>query len=375
MTVRRALTIAIALLLAGQGAALAGHNDPSPHVAAMGRAAPPTSSSTTSTEAPVTTTSPTTTEVPPATTAAPRPVTTRPKTTTPRKPAAAPAPPPPPPAPNPGSIAAAFYYGWYPSSFSNPGTHYHPTAGQYDSNDLGTVKRQIDEMRYGGMQAAIASWWGPATWPNNPYGYQTVDRAFGVDLQAAHGTPFQWALYFESGAPAFADRSPAVLQSATQYIAAHYANDPNYLHIAGRPVIFVWPNAGDGCDMVQRWHDVAPGFYVVQKRFPNFQACAGQADSWHEYSPNLSQTEVKPWSFSVSAGFWRYDESTPRLARDPARYDGAVRAMAASTAQWKLVTTFNEWGEGTAVEPAAEWATASGYGVYLDILHKYLGSR
>jgi hypothetical protein len=49
--------------------------------------------------------------------------------------------------------------------------------------------------------------------------------------------------------------------------------------------------------------------------------------------------------------------------------------MAASPAMWKLVTTFNEWGEGTAIEPAQEWASPSGYGVYLDIMHAVLGSR
>jgi len=43
--------------------------------------------------------------------------------------------------------------------------------------------------------------------------------------------------------------------------------------------------------------------------------------------------------------------------------------MNASGAPFQLVTTFNEWGEGTAVESATEWASASGYGAYLDVLH------
>ncbi|HXD10089.1 MAG TPA: DNRLRE domain-containing protein, partial [Anaerolineales bacterium] len=36
---------------------------------------------------------------------------------------------------------------------------------------------------------------------------------------------------------------------------------------------------------------------------------------------------------------------------------------------FQLVTTFNEWGEGTSVEGAQEWASSSGYGAYLDALH------
>jgi hypothetical protein len=43
--------------------------------------------------------------------------------------------------------------------------------------------------------------------------------------------------------------------------------------------------------------------------------------------------------------------------------------MVASREPWQLVTTFNEWGEGTAVESASEWSSASGYGAYLDVLH------
>src|SRR5947209_13097461 len=195
----RALAVAVVLLLAAGGTAAASHSDASTKVA-VGRSVPdPTTSST---EAPTTSTSddPTTTVAAPTSSAptTPRPASTSaPRTTAAPKPK--PAPPPPPPPPTPSGFTAAFHYGWYPSSFSNPGTKYHPSAGQYSSNDPATVKRQIDQMRYAGMQAAIASWWGPASAPGLPYGYQTVDTAFGVDLQAAHGTPFTWGIYFESG--------------------------------------------------------------------------------------------------------------------------------------------------------------------------------
>ena len=49
--------------------------------------------------------------------------------------------------------------------------------------------------------------------------------------------------------------------------------------------------------------------------------------------------------------------------------------MISSGAEFQLVTTFNEWGEGTAVEPAPEWASSSGNGNFLDVLHDELGGR
>jgi hypothetical protein len=64
-------------------------------------------------------------------------------------------------------------------------------------------------------------------------------------------------------------------------------------------------------------------------------------------------------SYSISPGFW-LKGNTMRLARDINRWSQNVRDMVASGANWQLVTTFSEWGEGTAVEPATQWASASG---------------
>jgi len=352
--------------------AVAAHGTASTKVAA-GRSVPSSTSSTTST-----TEDPTTTSSDPTTTLG-APVSSQPSaprsTSAPRAPSAprstaAPKPKPAPPPPGPVSgITAAFFYNWYPDSFGNPGTKYHPIGAPYSSNDSNWVKHQIDEMRYAGMQAGIASWWGPAA-NTSDHAIKSIDTAVPVDLQAAHGTPFQWSLYFESGSPGLSDRSVGGLRNDLQYIKDHYANDPNYLHVDGRPVIFVWPNAGDGCNMVQNWHDANIGFYIVQKRFDGWQSCTGLSDSWHEYSPNVYRSVLTPYSYSVAAGFNTFDSKGPYLARDPGQFDAAVAAMASANVQWKLVTTFNEWGEGTAIEPASEWGNT-----YLDILHNHLGSR
>jgi hypothetical protein len=75
------------------------------------------------------------------------------------------------------------------------------------------------------------------------------------------------------------------------------------------------------------------------------------------------------YSYAISPGFWQQGQGV-RLARDLARWEQNVRDMVASGAPWQVVTTFNEWGEGTSVESAVEWASPSGYGVYLDALHR-----
>jgi putative cell wall-binding protein len=269
-----------------------------------------------------------------------------------------------PPAPQYGpadKVTAAFYYGWYPGNWYAMNPHYAPDIGKYDSLDAEVVRRHIEQMRYSGMNAAIASWWG--------IGHGT-DRALPVDLRESEGTPFAWGAYYELEGPGLPNKSPSEIRADLDYLW-RYTSHPNWLHRNGKPVVFVWPDDNDACDMAQRWADANQGqWYVVQKRFPGWTGCQHLADSWHEYGPGAKHFDVRPFSFVVSPGFWRHDLEAPWLVRDPARFDESVRLMKESGAPWQLVTTFNEWVEGTSVEPSPEWGTT-----YLDILHRHYGYR
>jgi hypothetical protein len=121
--------------------------------------------------------------------------------------------------------------------------------------------------------------------------------------------------------------------------------------------------------MADRWKQAnTVGAYVVLKVFPGFDKCASQPNSWHQYSPAVSDSQQGSLSYSISPGFWLKGASV-RLPRSVSRWNQSVRNMVASGTKWQLITTFSEWGEGTAVEPAQEWGSASGYGQYLDALH------
>jgi hypothetical protein len=275
-------------------------------------------------------------------------------------------------------IRAAFYYPWFPESWTQGGvypfTNYNPTLGFYSSRDLATVQSHIRSMKYGGMRAGIASWWGRTHWTNT---------AIPTLLQAARneGADFRWALYYEAeGNPIAPGPNPtsADIASDLTYIWQNYAQDDMYLKVNGRPVVFAYGDEADtasGCAMSQRWVDArnaAPGnFYIVLKVFPQNTTCPAQPDNWHQYAPANATDNQGTHSFTISPGFW-LKNGPVRLARDPARWAQNVAQMRASNANFELVTTFNEWGEGTAVESAAEWASPSGQGTYLDTLHASL---
>ncbi|MCS7256957.1 MAG: DNRLRE domain-containing protein [Thermomicrobium sp.] len=261
-------------------------------------------------------------------------------------------------------IRAVFYYPWFPEAWKQSGifpfTHYHPTLGYYDTGDATVIRQHIAAMQYGGIQAAIASWWGQ--------GHHT-DVDFAKILQASDGTGFKWAIYHEQEGQR--DLTPDEIRSDLTYIRDRYANDPDYLRVNGKFVVFVYNADDSSCEVADRWVPVARelGAYLVLKVFSGYRTCANQPDSWHQYGPAVAADQQRGYSYTISPGFWLATDSQPRLARDPNRWAQNVRDMVASGEPWQLITTFNEWGEGTAVESADEWASPSGFGVYLDILH------
>ena len=262
-------------------------------------------------------------------------------------------------------LRGAFYYEWFPQEWNqegiNPFTHYHPSAGLYSSDDVSIVRRHIAAMQYGNVQFGIASWWGQTA--------PIIDGRFALALHSAAGTGFKWAILYEP--EGYGDPAASQIQADLSYITTKYGNDPGYLRLNGRPVVFVYSaNNDDGCGVADRWRQGnTVGADLVLKIVPGYQTCANQPGAWFEYGPTFPALAVGSNAYVISPGFYRAGESTPRLARDLSRWKANIRAMVASRASFQLVTTFNEWGEGTAVESATEWATPSGFGAYLDALH------
>jgi hypothetical protein len=293
-----------------------------------------------------TTTTPTSTTPPPTT----------PTTTTPQPSSGQPAFP----------IRAAFYYPWFPEAWSQHGitpyTKFTPTLGRYAITDTATIQNHIRALQYGQVEAVISSWWGQGS---------KEDARFPMllDQTVKAGSPLRWAPYYEE--ESLGDPTPAKIANDLAYIKSRYASHPAYLRVGGRPVIFAFSTGSDGCGMADRWTaaNANQNFYVVLKVFSGYQSCASQPASWHQYGPAKASDEQSGYSFAISPGFNKADEASARLPRDVMRFRQNVRDMVASGEPWQLVTTFNEWGEGTAVESAAEWASASGYGRYLDALH------
>jgi len=264
------------------------------------------------------------------------------------------------------SIRIAAYYPWFPEGWVHaqidPFTHYRPSLGFYDAGRPAVIARHIRSMQWGRITAATYSWWGQ--------GSQT-DGRFAAHLAAGSKLGFQWAIYHEL--EGYGDPSVESIRADLEYIRDNYASSPGYLKLGGRPVVFVYGDKDDGtgCGAATRWATAnqTVGAYLVLRSFKGYRACEASIDGWHPYSANKNEFDLFPFAYSISPGFYFAPDSRPTRRRSVRSWTRMVRRMADSPAQFHFVISFNEWGEGTAVESAVQWASRSGYGRYLDVLH------
>src|SRR5215211_2145756 len=256
-------------------------------------------------------------------------------------------------------VRAAFYYPWFPES-ERWATRYEPSLGKYDSSNPQVLTTHVAQARYAGLDAFISSYWGKDT---------PTARRLPLLLEIAAQQGFHMSAYYEpESLPT--PPSDSVLSAdfdSLYQLTTHAA----WLRMAGRPVLFVYNTGPEAnCSAVSRLMAASSGrFYLNLKVFGGYRHCPDQPDSWHQYVPATGFDQQAGYSATVSPGFFKFDEQAPRLARDPRRFEADLHRQVASGSPWQLVTSFNEWGEGTAVEPSRQWQSPSGFGAYVDAMH------
>lgn len=298
-------------------------------------------------------------------------------------------------------LVLAFHYVWYGTPFGPAGgwrhwsggteprynpdlvfdgkrmidaPHY-PLDGVYDSGDPVVIRRQLAELRQAGVDASIVSWWGIDDYS---------DQVLNALVREAAATGYRLTVYYET--PMVARRKgeqseAARIQTDLRYLLEKHAGSRSWLHVAGRPAIViyrvdlyplaVWQEVKDGLR--------AAGFepFFVGDTF-NLEALAVM-DGLHIYNParrllsgeDLAATyqrisaevrrQGKLFAATVIPGFDDRKIRTPGtfLAReDGGCYNRTWQAAFASQPDWVLVTSWNEWHEGSEIEPSREYGTA-----------------
>ncbi len=273
----------------------------------------------------------------------------------------------------------AFYYAWFDQNTWESGQSVDLPAGRYNSADPATIERQVAQARGAGIDALVQSWYGPQVENNQ------TETNFRILLDKTQAQGMQAGINFETTSPFLAD-SGAVSNALSTLITTH-ARHPAYLRFQGKPVIFFWRQQRFS---VEEWaairNQIDPDhntIWIAEGVDISYQSVfdghhlysiawaaspAGQLAKWGDrVRAYESENGVERlWVATAMPGY--NDTNLPRAdafavaRRNGDYYRETWQGAVASQPDMIIITSFNEWPEGTHIEPSQSYGN-----LYLDV--------
>jgi hypothetical protein len=268
-----------------------------------------------------------------------------------------------------GMTVSAFYYPWYgtPTAdgtfqhWSQDGklpprsiaSNYWPKRGVYSSSDQAVLAAQMKEIKRAGITDVAVSWWG---WGS------PEDQRLPAVIRAAHKVDLTVSVHIEP----YGERSVANVEDAIGHLEAMGVTT-FYLY---RPQDQGW---AEWAPMNDRLEDVR----VFAQTGLVGQALAGHFDGVYTYDVLIYGGESFPricqqahavgllCAPSVGPGYdarAAVGDMRVKSRRDGVTYDSMWQGALAANADLVTITSYNEWHEGTQIEPAKNRA---GYDTYV----------
>jgi hypothetical protein len=252
-------------------------------------------------------------------------------------------------------------------------SHYYPLIGPYDSGDPAVIEYHFLLIKLAGFDGIIVDWYGLV----NLFDYPLLHRNTTALFPAAAKIGLKIGICYEdqtipklvdAGTIAAHDR---VKHSRTilEWLRKNWFAEPSYLALDGRPVLLSFGHSG----LTDReWAEVLPEgasgpIYLSEHRR---RPCASGAFDWPVPNDGLARLDrfekaAKDWPVAMPAAFPRFHDiyseakvhdSYGMIPDDNGRtFVTTLKRAITSGAALAQVVTWNDWGEGTAIEPSAEF--------------------
>jgi hypothetical protein len=269
-------------------------------------------------------------------------------------------------------LVLAFYYTWFDENTWTPTMIPDMPATPYLSRERATIERHVAHAQDAGIDAFVTSWYGPQEENNQ------TEKNLRTLLDVAQARGFYATVDFEVTSPFYASQADVV--AALHYLLDTHAQHPAFLRYAGKPVIFFWRQQSydvatwaalrqqvdpahttlwiaEGLDLA--YQDVFDGHHLYNVTWNPPTDPAHTAAKFRrridEY--NAAHGTHKLWIATAMPG---YDDT--HVAGRPGSYiqprdNGAYYrqtwgAAMASRPSMIVINSFNEWREGTMIEPS-----------------------
>lgn len=302
----------------------------------------------------------------------------------------------------------AFYYPWYGNPATDNGAGwrhwvpnstgtqsgavaYQPSDGLYSSDDSTEVAHQLAEAKAAGITGFISSWWGPGDY---------TDKNLSVELQQAQQNGMKITAIIEPGAVSgTGDALVSSIESDLSYLVKNYGSNPAWLSVDGKPVAFLYADvtksltAAQVNSIISYAQTLSPqgveimgeygypynanwnGIFAYTNAGDINGMSLSQASSWYNaIQSNRLPQERAAGQITTATVIPGFDNSASTggvndtvVSRDSGTlYSTEWQDAINSNPDWVLVSTWNEYHEGSSIEPTTAYGTQ-----YLQVTAQY----
>jgi hypothetical protein len=286
---------------------------------------------------------------------------------------------------------------------------YHPLIGPYDSADPVVLEYHVLLMKLAGVDGVIVDWYGR----DNHLDYAINNERTAAIFKFARQAGLKFALCYEDRTVLqqvndnvlAATNAIVHAQQTMLYVQSNYFGDPSYFRWNNRPMLL---NFGPQYFKAnEQWEQIfsvfpaanRPAFFTEDNRLPIGEGAFNWPPMWLSLTPGARgvlssaalenylakfEQEGSEWPAFISSAFPRFhDVYQPAGVRDYWGYLGdrkgevlrmtLTRALTNQSAIVQVVT-WNDFGEGTMVEPTVEYGYRD-LGIIQDARRSHLDSN
>jgi hypothetical protein len=252
-------------------------------------------------------------------------------------------------------------------------SHYHPLIGPYDSGDADVLEYHGLLMRLAGIDGFVVDWYGREEFLDYAANHRNASKleevAGRVGLTFAVCYEDQTIPKLVTAGRLKADDRVAHARGDIEWLRSHWFGKPGYLKLDGKPVLLSFGHDGlTDAEWQQTLKDLplAPAYLSEHTR----RLGAAGAFDWPKPAAGLEAQDAfygraGAWPYAMAVAFPRFHDiyeeakvhkSWGRVADDGGKtFEVTLERALTSGLPLVQISTWNDWGEGTVIEPSVEF--------------------